>query len=73
LSASVTALVVTTGVMSWILRAGSLLGGFLSVIPLWRQFDPLPILVQDEEKENLTADEKEEAETDDVVETLFDK
>jgi hypothetical protein len=73
LSASVTALVVTTGVMSWILRAGSLLGGFLSVIPLWRQFDPLPILVEDKEKENLTADDKEETETDDVVETLFDK
>jgi hypothetical protein len=43
------------------------------VIPLWRQFDPLPILVEDEKKEDLTADDKEETESDDVVETLFDK
>jgi hypothetical protein len=73
LSASVTALVVTTGIMSWVLRAGSLLGGFLSVIPMWRQFDPLPILVEDEEKQNVTADDKEETESDDAVETLFDQ
>ncbi|WP_211340280.1 hypothetical protein, partial [Amphritea balenae] len=28
----------------WLFRAGSLLACFLSVIPLWKQFDPLPIL-----------------------------
>ncbi|MCP4238221.1 MAG: hypothetical protein GY770_32430, partial [Aestuariibacter sp.] len=32
------------GVVTWILRAGSLLASFISVVPLWRQFDPFPIL-----------------------------
>ena len=34
----------TAGFVSWALRTGSLLSSFLSVIPLWKQFDPLPIL-----------------------------
>ncbi|NRB42566.1 MAG: hypothetical protein HRU20_29535, partial [Pseudomonadales bacterium] len=35
---------VTVGVVSWVLRAGSLLSSFLTVVPLWKQYDPLPIL-----------------------------
>jgi hypothetical protein len=73
LSASVTTLVVTTGIMSWILRAGSLLGGFLTVIPLWRHFDPLPVLAEDTEKKDRTRDDQEETDSDDVVEALFDR
>jgi hypothetical protein len=34
----------TAGFVSWVLRAGSLLSSFLSVVPLWKQLDPLPIL-----------------------------
>ncbi|MCP4089861.1 MAG: hypothetical protein GY746_08700 [Gammaproteobacteria bacterium] len=37
----------SVGLVTWILRAGSLLASFISVVPLWRQFDPLPILSED--------------------------
>ena len=70
MSASVTALAVTTGIMSWVLRVGSLLGGFLSVIPLWRSFDPLPILTEEEKRQNAQDDDKDELDSD-AVENLF--
>jgi len=35
------------GAVSWSLRAGSLLSGFLTVMPAWRGFDPLPVLSPD--------------------------
>jgi VCBS repeat-containing protein len=34
----------TAGFISWILRTGTLMASFLAASPLWRQFDPLPIL-----------------------------
>jgi hypothetical protein len=34
----------STGYLIWCLRGGSLLASALSSIPLWRSFDPLPIL-----------------------------
>ena len=34
----------TAGFVSWVLRAGSLLASFVAVLPVWRHFDPLPIL-----------------------------
>ena len=34
----------TAGIVSWVLRAGSLMTSFLSVVPLWKQIDPLPVL-----------------------------
>lgn len=34
----------SAGFVSWILRTGTLPGSFLSVAPLWKQLDPLPIL-----------------------------
>lgn len=36
----------TTGILSWLLRHGSLLSTLLSSMPLWRGFDPLMILSQ---------------------------
>ncbi|HEY8941183.1 MAG TPA: putative Ig domain-containing protein, partial [Cellvibrio sp.] len=35
---------VTTGILVWSLRASSLLLTLMSMLPLWRGFDPLPIL-----------------------------
>jgi hypothetical protein len=35
---------ISAGFVSWVLRAGSLMASFMSVIPMWKQFDPLPIL-----------------------------
>jgi hypothetical protein len=35
---------VVAGFVSWVLRAGTLLTSFLSVAPVWRQLDIMPII-----------------------------
>ncbi|RKZ55185.1 MAG: hypothetical protein DRQ44_18120, partial [Gammaproteobacteria bacterium] len=50
----------TAGVVAWILRGGALMSSLISTIPLWKGYDPLPILAYKDEDE----DEDEE----DVVE-----
>ncbi|MBH0179952.1 MAG: hypothetical protein HP491_19345 [Nitrospira sp.] len=39
-----TGVVLSAGVMAWILHGGSLVASFLVSMPAWRRFDPLPIL-----------------------------
>ncbi len=34
----------SAGFVSWVLKTGSLMASFMSILPLWKQFDPLPIL-----------------------------
>ena len=34
----------TAGFVTWALRGGSLMASIISVAPLWREFDPMPIL-----------------------------
>jgi len=69
----------TAGVVSWVLRGGSLLASFMSVAPLWRQIDPLPILSasdRNEEKEKQEHDEAHDEEEDANaanLESFFDK
>ena len=67
---------VSTGILSQVLRAGSLLASFMSVVPLWRHFDPLPVLsaaiVDDKNQAELVGD-KDEDDLDDKVEEIFDK
>ncbi|MGI9288585.1 MAG: cadherin domain-containing protein, partial [Pseudomonadales bacterium] len=52
-------LTVSAGFVSWILRGGSLLASFLSTLPLWKGFDPLPILATREKK----SEEKQKPDT----------
>jgi VCBS repeat-containing protein len=45
--------VLTAGVVAWLLRSGALLSSLLSTIPLWKGYDPLPILAyKDDDKKN---------------------
>jgi hypothetical protein len=37
-------LTLSAGFLSWLLRAGSLLASALTTMPLWKGFDPLPVL-----------------------------
>ena len=37
-------LLLTTGLISWVLRGGALASALLSTLPLWRGMDPLPLL-----------------------------
>jgi len=63
----------SAGFVSWVLRTGSMMASFMSVVPLWKQIDPLPILgaaVVKNRKEHvkleLSADEKEDERVDEL-------
>jgi len=57
----------TAGVVAWVLRSGALLTSLMSTIPLWKGYDPLPILAyRDDEDE----DEDEDVSEDKIPTTL---
>ncbi len=45
--------VLTAGVVAWILRSGALLSSLMSTIPLWKGYDPLPILAYKDDDEEV--------------------
>ncbi len=47
----------TAGIVSWVLRGGSLLASLMSTVPLLNRFDPLPILKSREEREKVAEDD----------------
>jgi hypothetical protein len=55
---AVATLSLTAGFVTWLLRTGSLLATVLSTSPLWRPFDPIPVLVdlQDASRPDLGED-----------------
>ena len=57
------------GIVSFILRAGSMIVSMMSTMPLWRSFDPVAIFTgkkQKEDPEQSTDSDKQ------LSETLFD-
>ncbi|MGD9171452.1 MAG: VCBS domain-containing protein, partial [Candidatus Thiodiazotropha sp.] len=63
----------SAGFVSWVLRAGSLMASFMSVIPMWKQLDPLPILGAAKRKkdEDGAVNEFSEDKMDAEVEEIF--
>ncbi|MEP3562000.1 MAG: hypothetical protein ABJN46_06770, partial [Marinobacter sp.] len=61
----------SVGFISWVLRAGSLMAGFMSVTPLWRQLAPMPILGADDDKGQEKESEREAKEDGRKVEEIF--
>lgn len=58
------------GVVSYLLRAGSLMSCFLSTVPLWKGLDPIAVLASKKKKD----DKKEpSSKTDTDSDTLLDK
>ena len=57
----------TAGIVSWVLRGGSLLASFMSTVPLLNRFDPLPILKSREDEEDVEPDEDEDTQTSEHV------
>ena len=55
----------TVGYVTWLLRAGYLSASLLSVLPLWREFDPLPVLATNAKKTGKTRKTKEKSADDD--------
>jgi VCBS repeat-containing protein len=51
--------VLSAGVVAWLLRSGALLSSLLSNIPVWKGYDPLPVLMykDDEEEREVEIDE----------------
>ena len=43
-SSAAAALSLTAGFVTWLLRTGSMMATVLSTTPLWRPFDPIPVL-----------------------------
>lgn len=68
---------VTTGVLIWSLRASSLLFTLMSMLPLWRGIDPLPILDEvnkrKKELEQQRKDKQKEDKTSKEIGYLFDR
>ncbi len=63
----------SAGVVHWALRPNSLLAGFLSALPFWKQVDPLPILgASDPNGSKPEPPEPASQKHDGPVETLFD-
>ncbi|UCE90243.1 MAG: cadherin domain-containing protein, partial [Pseudomonadota bacterium] len=50
-----TSLLLTAGFATWLLRGTSLLASLLSTMPLWRSFDPLPVLLAAKRREEKEA------------------
>ncbi len=50
----------TAGIVSWVLRGGSLLASLMSTVPLLNRFDPLPILKSREDKEEVASDDEDD-------------
>ena len=54
-----TSVALTVGALSWAIRAGGLLTSLLVGMPIWREFDPLPVFAQDDEKKKTIESEEE--------------
>jgi VCBS repeat-containing protein len=55
---------ITAGIVSWVLRGGSLLASLMGTVPLLNRFDPLPILKSREDEEDVEEDDDDD--TDDT-------
>ena len=50
----------TAGIVSWVLRGGSLLASLMGTVPLLNRFDPLPILKSRADEEDVEPDDDTE-------------
>jgi hypothetical protein len=57
----------SAGFLAWLLRGGSLLASFMSAMPMWARFDPLPILAAGKKRDD--DEEREEKAEDDDTDT----
>ncbi len=61
--ATITMLAFSTGLVNYLLRAGSLFASLVSSIPLWRGFDPIAIISREKEKNIMQETDKTKTET----------
>ena len=64
----------TTGVVTWVLRAGAFIASLVSALPMWRRFDALPILAAREREETDVVDKDAAPDREDsAVERMFER
>ncbi|MGB5442060.1 MAG: Ig-like domain-containing protein, partial [Gammaproteobacteria bacterium] len=72
-SATGMALSLSAGIITWALRGGVLLASMLSAVPLWKGFDPLPIIARTRKnKDDEKIDDSFNPENDDNAARLLD-
>ncbi len=73
--AATAALSLTAGAVMWVLRTGSLAASLLSVMPVWQQIDPLPILSEGQNilDTDFDLDQHEELDLRSKAEDFFEK
>jgi len=50
----------TAGIVSWVLRGGSLLASLMGTVPLLNRFDPIPILKNRNDEEDVEPDDDDD-------------
>ncbi|MCP4392625.1 MAG: hypothetical protein GY802_30340, partial [Gammaproteobacteria bacterium] len=63
----------TAGIVSWVLRGGSLMASLMGTMPLLNRFDPLPILKGSDDKEKVNSDSGDDDDDDDNGDDDTDK
>jgi hypothetical protein len=67
-----TGMVVSVGFLGWVLNGGALAASLLSVMPVWNNFDPLPLLAARRKKRERDEDsEKDDNDTTSNLQKLF--
>jgi hypothetical protein len=62
----------SAGFLIWLLRAAPLMASVLATLPAWSRFDPLPVLLKDEDEEEEDVALREKDDEEDAAERLFD-
>jgi hypothetical protein len=55
-TATAATITLSAGFAAWTLRSGALLASLFASTPLWRQFDPLPVLGNDDDEDDWLTD-----------------
>ncbi len=55
------------GVVSYLLKAGSLMSSFLSTVPIWKGFDPVAIMFGPKKKKKKDTEQENEQQPDTVA------
>jgi hypothetical protein len=62
----------TAGILAWTLRGGALAATLLSSMPIWKGFDPLPVLAAARKKYRKAADSTMDDAENELIDDMFD-